>query len=261
MIKPEKFLLIIGNARSGSTILGAVLDAHPNMVVANETVESSHLWRGMNGEQILKGIFQNAEQQAFEASRSAVCGHKSQWTPTGKQTVRVVGDKVWNPATLLLHGNYKLIPSLEERVGAPVTVIHACRNPYDVISTMQSKSGASLRDRIRWYSAHCEAVAAVSDRMPPERFLHVFHEELIWAAASVLRRCCKFLDVPFSDEYLRRCNELLFENPRQTRQDVTWSPDDSDRVDELIKKFPWLSIYSEGECERWIPSRTEDSKK
>jgi hypothetical protein len=40
-------LLILGNARSGSTILGAVLDAHPNMVVANEKLESFHPWYGL----------------------------------------------------------------------------------------------------------------------------------------------------------------------------------------------------------------------
>lgn len=130
MIQIEKFLLIIGNARSGSTILGAVLDAHPNIVVANETIESGHLWRGLDGEKILAGIFQNAEQQALESTRSAVCGQKSAWPPSKKQDIRVMGDKIWNPATLFLHGKYNLIPSLEERVVAPVALIHACRNPF-----------------------------------------------------------------------------------------------------------------------------------
>jgi hypothetical protein len=244
MIKPAKFLLIIGNARSGSTILGAVLDAHPNMAVANETVESANLWRRLDGKAILEGIFKNAEQQAFDATRSAVCGHKSQWTPAQKQEIRVVGDKVWNPATLFLHGKYDLIPSLEERVGAPVTIIHACRNPFDAISSMHLKSGAPICDRIRWYSAHCEAVAAISERMPKDRFLHFHHEELIQRPSETLRNCCRFLDVPFSEEYLERCKPLLLDYPRQTRRQVSWSPEDSARVKELTNLFSWLKIYS-----------------
>lgn len=34
------FVLIVGNARSGSTLLGAVLDGHPEAVVANESYSS-----------------------------------------------------------------------------------------------------------------------------------------------------------------------------------------------------------------------------
>jgi hypothetical protein len=250
MIKTQKFLLIIGNSRSGSTILGAVLDAHPNMVVANETIESGHLWRGLDGGKILAGIFQNAEQQALESTRSAVCGQKSAWPPFKKKEICVMGDKIWNPATLFLHGKYNLIPSLEKRVGAPVTIIHACRNPFDAISSMHLKSGAPIGDRIRWYSAHCEAVAAISERMPENRFLHVHHEELIQRPSEALHNCCRFLDVPFSEEYLERCKPLLLDSPRQTRRQVSWSPEDSVRVKELMKLFSWLKIYSPDECQK-----------
>lgn len=250
MIKPAKFLLILGSGRSGSTILGAVLDAHPNMVVANETIESVNLWRRLDGTRILEGIFKNAEKQAFDASRSAVCGHKSQWTPAQKQEIHVVGDKVWYPATLFLHGKYDLIPSLEERVGAPVTIIHACRNPFDVISSMHLKSGAPIGDRIRWYSAHCEAVAAISGRMPEDRFLHVHHEELIQRPSEVLQNCIRFLDLPFNQEYFERCKSMLFDSPRQSRHQVTWSPEDSARVRELTKHFSWLKIYSPDEFQK-----------
>jgi hypothetical protein len=65
MIQIENFLLIIGNARSGSTILGAVLDAHPNMVVANETIESCHLWRGLDGGKILAGVFKTPNSKPW----------------------------------------------------------------------------------------------------------------------------------------------------------------------------------------------------
>lgn len=243
MVRPEKFLLIVGNSRSGSTILGAVLDAHPQMVVANETIESTHLWRGLDGDRILEGIFQNAEQQAFDATRAQVSGQKSKWTPSTKRAIRVVGDKVWNPATLLLHGKHDLIPSLEERVGAPVVVIHACRNPFDAISTMHLKSGAPISDRIRWYSMHCEAVAALCERLPPDRLLHVQHENLIQSTVASLEDCCRFLDVPCSQEYLDRCEPMLFESPRETRHQVSWSPEDFRRVKALIQSFSWLQSY------------------
>ena len=42
------FVLIVGNARSGSTLLGAALDGHPRAIVANEMGESMTLWRGLS---------------------------------------------------------------------------------------------------------------------------------------------------------------------------------------------------------------------
>jgi len=245
MIKPEKFLLIIGNARSGSTILGAALDAHPNMIIANETKESAMWWRGLEGEQIVSGILKNAERQASEDSRYNVCGQKSAWPPSSKQEIRVLGDKVWNPTTLLLSGKYDLIPSLEERLAAPITVIHACRNPFDVITTMHQKSGAPIGDRIRWYWAHCESVAAIIERLPANRSLHVHHEKLVQQTSLVLKDCCNLLDVSFDPEYLERCKQMLFSVPRQTRQQCVWTDQDILRVHGLIENFSWLKFYKD----------------
>lgn len=39
------FLLIVGNARSGSTLLGAAIDAHPSAVISNESTGSWELWK------------------------------------------------------------------------------------------------------------------------------------------------------------------------------------------------------------------------
>jgi hypothetical protein len=40
-LRPSRFALVVGNARSGTTIVGSIIDCHPNMLCANETRASA----------------------------------------------------------------------------------------------------------------------------------------------------------------------------------------------------------------------------
>lgn len=68
------FLLFIGYARSGSTLMGSLLDAHPNMIVANEyglakkfaTFNQSQKTRRY----IFHQLFKNSIQEATAKQRS-----------------------------------------------------------------------------------------------------------------------------------------------------------------------------------------------
>ncbi|NBW87793.1 MAG: hypothetical protein EBR23_13465, partial [Planctomycetia bacterium] len=60
----RRFVLIVGNARSGSTLLGAVLDGHPQAVIANESASSMALWRDLSAAQIVADVLDNATRNA-----------------------------------------------------------------------------------------------------------------------------------------------------------------------------------------------------
>ncbi|MDC3049077.1 hypothetical protein OA162_05180, partial [Synechococcus sp. AH-736-A19] len=64
----EGYCLIVGNARSGTTIIGSVIDAHPNAVIANETKASASFWEGLSRESILNEVMENARLN-YESNR------------------------------------------------------------------------------------------------------------------------------------------------------------------------------------------------
>lgn len=239
----QMFVLIIGNARSGSTLLGSVLDAHPNATVANETIDSANLWRGLTGREIVQNILKNAEAQAISGRPSSGYLYQISIPPRAKHQINVVGDKVWNPATLLLHGDYNLLPSLEDRLGIPVMLLHSIRNPYDVVATMHMRSGAPVSDRIKWYRAHCESVAAIEERIPGDRLIHVHHEELVRRPAEIIRSCCERLHLEIHDQHIGHCRKILFTEPRLTRDQVEWQATDIGSVQDMIHAFHWLDVY------------------
>jgi hypothetical protein len=236
------FVLIVGNARSGSTLLGSIIDAHPRAVVGNETVASQIYWSGLDRQRILEEIVANSEQ-SNESGRMSEGYSYAIEQETDSATVRVMGDKVWNPATLMLHGNTKLIGGLAATIGAPVKFIHAVRNPFDVVATMHGRSGASLSDRARWYFMHCDAAEAIRDKTVESCYLDTHLETLLAKPDEVIPQVTSFLGLEPSEEHLAACKGMLFAEPRRTRYDVAWEEDlVSDMLDRM-KRYDFLQPY------------------
>jgi hypothetical protein len=237
------FVLIVGNARSGSSLLGAVLDAHPTAVVANETDGSVNLWRDLAGPQILRLIYETAARNAAAGRPSEGYRYQIGPPPQSKSDIRLAGDKTWNPALLMLHGNPGFLPSLEERLGVPVRLVHVIRNPFDTIATMHRRSGASLEDRTRWYFMHCDAAAALQERLPATRFLDSHHADLLAEPTAELCRLGEFLGLPTCDDHRAAVTRLLYDRPRRTADSVPWTAGQIAGVARRMAQFDFLHRY------------------
>jgi pimeloyl-ACP methyl ester carboxylesterase len=239
------FVLIVGNARSGSTLLGAALDGHPRAIVANEMGDSMSLWKGHSRDEVLARVVQHAAHNATTERASAGYRYQIGPPPERKRDVLVAGDKTWNPTLLLLHGNPGLLSSLEERLAVPVRLVYVIRNPFDVIATMHRRSGLSIRDRIRWYFMHCEAAEAMRERLPADRFLESHHATLLADAAGELGQVGRFLGLPHDGAHVAAVQSLLFEQPRRTADALAWSPAEIGEIADRIGDFPCLARYAD----------------
>jgi hypothetical protein len=100
----ETFCLFIGYSRSGHTIVGSVLDAHPNVIIGHEMGVLKYIHAGFGRAQICQLLLENS--RAFTATGrkskgfSYVVPHQWQGTFTRLQ---VIGDKMGEDATLRLH--------------------------------------------------------------------------------------------------------------------------------------------------------------
>jgi hypothetical protein len=240
----NRFVLLVGNARSGSTLLGAVVDAHPQAVIANESASSGVFWKNLSAEQILADVIQNAGRKAAMDRPSQGYSYQIGLPPDAKAKLLVAGDKVWNPATLILHGKTELIPSLQDRLGLPLMVLHAIRNPFDVIATMHTRSGAPVSDRIRWYFMHCDAAEAIRARLPADRFLDCHHDDLLADPRIEIERLCRFLDLSIDPDHIGAVREKLFSQPRRTRTLIAWKDEDVEAIKAGIARFEFLSRYT-----------------
>lgn len=245
-ISAEKFALVVGNARSGTTIAGAIIDSHPQMLCANELSASATFWRGIDRDKILDNIIDNCRLNCHNNRPSENYLYGIKTDKKYARDIAVIGDKIWNPALLLMAGQRDLLASLQDQMGAQVVLIHCVRNPFDVIATMHRRSGASLRDRLGWYIMHCEAIQIIIEREEQPIFL-LRHEELIEDPRGTSRRLFEWLGYPTVEEHLKSIQARVFPTPHQTRGEVVWSSDLIHALEKLCDRFAFLREY---QCEQ-----------
>ncbi len=148
----EAFFLMLGYARSGSTLVGSLLDAHPNMVVAHEADILRYVRPGVTRSQLF-GILLERDRQFGHIERR---WHGFDYAvPGGSQgrftTLRVVGDKHAGRATRRLWHDPPLLEQLRTRVRVPIRVLHVTRNPFDNIASIAQSRGLALSPAIDVY--------------------------------------------------------------------------------------------------------------
>ena len=234
---------MVGSARSGTTLVGAIVDSHARMICANETSASVNFWRGWSAREIVEEIVANSAANYAAGRTSEGYSYAIETDHKDSSEITVIGDKVWNPAVLLMAGQRDLLAGLERLMRCPLALLHCVRNPFDVIATMHRRSGASLRDRMRWYTIQCEAIQMIVERSEFPILL-VRHEDLIADPSVVSGQIFEWLGFPTSEEHLSRIQRKVYTRPNKSRLTVNWPSEIIGEVAALTSRFPYLARYS-----------------
>ncbi len=239
------YCMFLGYPRSGHSLVGSLLDAHPDAVIAHELDALRLVQSGFRRNQILSLALANS--QTYGQARQHIYDYSvaNQWQGRFRR-IRVIGDKKGGRSTRRLAEAPALLGRLERRMGLPVRFVHVLRNPFDNIATMFTRGGpsASLPATIDTYTLLCDTVAQVQARVDPGSMLDLRHEDLIAGPAGQLTRLTGFLGLDASAAYLADCASILYQSPNRTRSVAPWTPELRGRVDTLISRFGFLGDYS-----------------
>jgi hypothetical protein len=241
----EKYCLFIGCGRTGHSLIGSLIDAHPDMIMSDELDFLRFIQRGYSKNQIYYLIMKQAQRQAKE--QREVGGYcycvPNQWQGRFRN-IKVIGDKAAAPTTATLQANPYLLDSLYKKIDAQIKFLHITRNPYDVISTFTVKEAIDLDTAIELYFLVCKAVRELKEKINQNDIFELSHEAFIDAPKQYLTQICDFLNVEINDDYLNDCSSIVFKSPNQSRHKIMWN----DRAIALVKKnidrYPFLSNYS-----------------
>jgi hypothetical protein len=243
----ETFCLFIGHARSGHSLVGSLLDAHPNAIIAHELGMLDFIQIGCNKSQIYYLLLENSH--AFATEGRAWTGYSyqvpNQWQGRFKR-LQIIGDKKGASTTKNLRDKPELLQLLRKRINTPIKFIHVIRNPYDNIATMTKRPGAdfALDEKIQGYFSLCGTVANLKTQVPDADILDLRHEDFIADPKSCLSRLCHFLGLEVSNDYLDDCASIIFKTPHQSRHKLQWSAAAIDLVKRKIDNFAFLEGYS-----------------
>ena len=271
----------LGHSRSGHSIIGTLLDAHPHMIVANEGRLFIRLYEDLFSETphftsksaILNPLWKKSVYSYRHGTRS---NDKKGYTlsidglyqGTFVPPIQVIGDNNAGRTTDLFVDQplqwEQVFLKLKSLVNIPIKVLQVIRNPYDNIATavLYKSVGASrkvaavkhgnetlevdghiMQYFINRYFNRAQAVQQIKNKFNLT-LLEIHGEDLIENPKAIILSICQFLGVSCSDDYLESCSNKLFKSESKTRYKIRWSKEFISNVQESIMNFDNLKRYS-----------------
>jgi hypothetical protein len=232
---PQKFLFFVGYGRSGHSLVGSLLDAHPKVAIAHELNALKHFKQGYSYEDVVMAAKYNA--YIFHHFGRNYTGYD--YVVPGQHQGRfdeleILGDKKGNGTARQMRKNPWLIDRVEEAVPVPYYYVHVIRNPFDNIATRATRRNTSLRDGFRGYFLNVDLVVDLKKRHPG-RVLDVYLDDLMESPQATLTALLQGLGVAtIPQDYLDACASILFTKPSRTREKFSW---DSAMVRDIEARF------------------------
>lgn len=246
----HSFCLFIGYPRSGHSLLGSLLDAHPDMAIAHEVNVLALVDEGLDRQTLFHTLLGRAEEDGMRTKGRRASGY-SYAVPDGWQGyvrhLRVLGAKAGEKTTLRLGRNPDELAGLRRLVGAPVRLIHVTRNPFDTIARMALITKGGVPERtVAGATDFLGRLARINDRLIAggAEVLTVRHESFVGDPRAELMRCAEFLRVAPDADWLDASSSIVFQAPKPSRELVEWTDDERAAVDEIIAQRAFFEGYS-----------------
>jgi hypothetical protein len=247
------FLLFVGYPRSGHSLVGALLNAHPQAIVSHELDAVARIKDHVDRDQLFKDIVD--KEAAFKSTGSKWSGYSYQVASTSLEqeyALTHIGDKRGGTTSKHLLESWTSLDAVLGW-GLKLKILHVVRNPYDCVSTAirkrEAKQGRVFqsRDVIRKIDHFIEKADVISQLINSEKYdIYTLKlEELIVDTETELNQLLHFVELPINDQYLANCQQLVWDTPSQPRfQSPHWSTEHKTYLKEKMAAYPFLQDYT-----------------
>ena len=275
----NRLVLFIGYPRSAHSIIGSMMDAHPNMVIAHEhrLLEECIIYKRMSSllnktalfNQLYRNSYTNAQDRSGWRSeeRDSRKGYNLYIPHTWQGIFRkleVIGDKSggYLSAQFGRHFNKSklCLRLLQEVVEVPVVMIHVVRNPFDMIATgalyryahesdirklqLTGKKVKLEPQKLKYYTKlifwFAETIMKVSKLV---EVVTIHSEDLIQHPQAVILQYCEVLNVSCPQDYVEACSGKVFSHISRSRDQVVWEQELVQYIEQRMKMIPFFSHY------------------
>ena len=245
----KTFCLFVGHNKSGTSLLGSLLDAHPRVVMSDEVGALRYIEAGFDRRMLFHRLMKGARSEARKGRVTARRLEPYSYAVPGQWQGRVdrplvVGDGMAGTTTRMLGRQPDLLDRTREVLGpVELKLIQVIRNPYDPISVMMVRGGRTFRNAIDHYFSACRTLTEIRAALPPETLHEVRYEEFIRDPILGLGRLCRFAGVGADRLYTADCVAILRTEPDRSRSMVEWGEPWVAEVRSRMQEFDFLEGY------------------
>jgi hypothetical protein len=244
------FCLFIGYPKSGHSLVGALLDAHPDMIIAKATNPLALVVEdGFSRDEVFATLLESSRSQALRGRKQNKYRYEvpGQWQGRVR-TARVIGDKFSDRTTKRMRRSPGALATFEAEIRLPLRLVHVTRSPFDMVARIAlSKVRKGTPDeKIAKATGYIDRLAAVNADVIADGtypVLTVRHEALIADPQGELARLCGFLGVEADPAYLEGCAAIVFPSPQRTREQVSWKPEQVTAIEQVVARYDFFCGY------------------
>ena len=240
------YCMFVGYPRTGHSLIGSLLDAHPNILIAHELDALKLFGCGFSRQQVFYLLMENSRKMAAAGRSHSGYSYKvpDQWQGRFEE-LQVLGDKKGATSAMRFFLNPKLLDYARRKIKNELKFVHVIRNPYDVLATMSRRSPRkTLETHIEVFFQLCSSIERLKKQLDPNQLLDLRLESFIENPEPELDHLCSFIGVRTDAPYLKDCASIVFKSPKKSRFDIGWDRASIFEVRERMKQFNFLSGYS-----------------
>lgn len=230
------FVIFLGHAHSGHSIIGSLLDSHPDIGIVNE-LNLPKLIKENNDidrQTINKIVFKlsNSDKQKFWENTE----YKYK-VPGGCQgnTVKplILGDKKGGGSTRIIRNNPGIFQQILKLYKNKLKVIHVIRNPYDNIAAYAHYWNETLNKKhVDRYFENMETVFDCKQYISEENWLTIDYKNFVTNPSSSIKSIFNFVDVSIRKVHLQNMVSIVKPCIRGKASNYKWE----DSLVKIIEK-------------------------
>lgn len=273
----EGFLQFVGFPRSGHSLIGAILDAHPEAMVAHELDALGLIEAGVGRRALYRLIQANAEAFAADGRHwNGFCYAVPEARGRPAQPPRLIGDKKGDWVARRILDNPRLLDRLRHWAPEPAKWILVTRHPLDNIATMSLRKGRTydrLRigtagsdfrtalqaaqadgrvpatvqdDMIADYRRLCAGVACLKRQTDPDHWYELAYERFVAEPEAAIAELLRFTGLPADPDFLADAASIVRAGKGRSRDTIGWAAGQQEAVAEIVASYDFLAPYSVG---------------
>jgi len=203
-LKNIKYLFFVGSGRTGSTLLGQIINKHPSCLISNESRYLQELVeKNKNFTKTTKLLVETAYSQ-FNFGLGENKQYQSSWKDIDyfkkDSTIKVIGDKKQGGNSAIYRKYTQKFEKLVEFLGENnVYFIQVTRNPVNSILSYQKSHNYSLEKSKSLVLSDTMTGCEIIEKYKNTKL--IYYEDLFSNTKHVLENICNFLNIDWDNEW------------------------------------------------------------